>query len=145
MITIILELNYTGFCFKKFRYLGDDELIKNYLDSSFLDKVMRDDYGGLPPRFYFIKGNPTTYEIFKTLEHIVNNYVNTTADVKLFDYMGKDREQVTTKSLYLFETLKKYYTIKEATDEVVIGGNHDKNGKYIQICGYVIKSSCDSG
>ena len=106
-----------------------------------MDKVRRDDYGSLPPRFYFIKENPTTYEIFKTLEHIVNNDVNTTVDVKLFYYIRKDREQVTTQSLYLFEALKKYYIVKEVTDEVVIGGNHDKKNIYK----YAIKSSYDSG
>lgn len=130
LTTIILGLNYSGFCFREFKYLSDDELIKNYLDSSFIFKVEYDDYGGLPPKFYFIEENPTTYEIFKTLEHIVNNDVNTTVKIKSTTVTGYN-ECMTTKSLNIFEALKKYYTIREVTNEVVINGHNDKNGKYI--------------
>ena len=33
---------------------SDDAILKKYLDTTFLDRVQRDDRGGLPPKFYII-------------------------------------------------------------------------------------------
>lgn len=43
------------FCFKEFKYLSDDEILKNFLyNAFFLNKIEYDDYGRLPSKFYFI-------------------------------------------------------------------------------------------
>ncbi|GKH61376.1 hypothetical protein O6B97_08815 [Campylobacter ureolyticus] len=127
---IVLGLNYSGFCFREFKYLSDDEILKNYLDSAAIKKIMYDDYGGIPPEFYFIKENPTNYEIIRTLKHIVNNDIDKTVKTRPFSYMGEPREEVTTESLNIFEALKKYYTIEDITYKVDAGDKWE-NGKYI--------------
>ncbi len=91
---------------------------------------MYDDYGGIPPEFYFIKENPTNYEIIRTLKHIVNNDIDKTVKTRPFSYMGEPREEVTTESLNIFEALKKYYTIEDITYKVDAGDKWE-NGKYI--------------
>ena len=127
---IISILNFTGFCFREFKYLNDDEILKNFLDSAALNRINYDDNGGLPPKFYFIEENPTNYEILKTLKYIVNNDINKTITTKRYFYDENLVEIVTTGRLNIFEALGKYYTIKDVTYEVDLGGTI-KNGRYV--------------
>ena len=127
---IISILNFTGFCFREFKYLNDDEILKNFLDSAALNRINYDDNGGLPPEFYFIEENPTNYEILKTLKHIVNNDIDRNVTVMTSLYTGELGLLVTTESLNILETLKKYYTIKDVTHKVDLGGTI-KNGRYV--------------
>lgn len=43
------------FCFKEFKYLSDDEILKNFLYNAFPNKIEYDDYGRFPSKFYFIR------------------------------------------------------------------------------------------
>ncbi|WP_298060885.1 hypothetical protein [uncultured Campylobacter sp.] len=103
---------------------SDDAILKKYLDTTFLDRVQRDDRGGLPPKFYIIEENPTTDEIMRTLKLMVENDVNKTAVISKHQYFegGGLIENVSVERLEPFEALKKYYTIKEATNDIVKGG-----------------------
>lgn len=109
---------------------SDDAILKKYLDTTFLDRVQRDDRGGLPPKFYIIEENPTTDEIMRTLKLVVENDVNKTAVISKHQYFegGGLIENVSVERLEPFEALKKYYTIKEATNDIVKGGEWE-NGK----------------
>ncbi|MCR8685646.1 hypothetical protein [Campylobacter ureolyticus] len=129
--SIISILHFTGFCFREFKYLNDDEILKNFLDSAFLDKVEYDDNGGLPPRFYIIKENPTNYEILQTLKYILDNDTNKTINSKKYLYNEKVEElTINIESLNVLQTLKKYYTIEEITNKVSLGYVFEKN-KYV--------------
>ena len=124
LLSIVFILYFTGFSFSKFRYLSDGAILKNYLDASLLDSVRRDDWYGTRPKFYIIEENPTTDEIMRTLKLVVENDVNKTVVISKHQYFegGGLIENVSVERLEPFEALKKYYTIKEATNDIVKGG-----------------------